>query len=203
MASNKAKEEYINNLDKIRKNLGKTQEDMAEILNVSLKMYRNYERGIEPLPLKRAILIARKYNCSIDFIYKMANRENRTDQFMTDIRDIISYENDKISVKINNSYWQYLYEKNLIEKSNNTTQDKKNRIAELDSQFITENNSIVWQTKFQISKEIFQSYFECDNDKIPCYFEDSKRVSLEIPDERLKEAQNFFTELLNNNEENE
>lgn len=203
MIKSKTKNENANNLREIREHLGFTQYQMAEILDVGIDMYRKYERWETLVPASRAKIIADKYNYSLDYIYNLAKKEKRTDQFMIDIREIISYKADKIFIKISDAYWKYLYAKNQIEKSNNTTQDKKNRMAELDSQSISGYKNVVWQTEFQISKEILQSYSEYGNDKVPCYFEDSKGDRLEILDERLEEAQNFFAKLMNYNEENE
>ena len=203
MADNKTKEQYINNLSEIRQSLGMTQDNMAEILNISLRMYGNYERGIKPLPIEKAKVIAQKYNYSIDYIYRMANTEKRIDQFLTDIRNIISYKDNKIFIKINNSYWKYLYEKNLIEKSNNTIQDKKIRIAKIDSQFIAEKNDVVWQAEFQISKDNFQSHIECGDVTFLYAAENSCENRPKISDVKVQEAQNFLIKLLKNNEDDE
>lgn len=198
MTDNRMKEEYKNNLYSIRKELNMTQAEMAEILEITDKTYGKYERCTNLFPPTQAKKIFDKFGYSLEYIYGLAEKEKRTDQFMVDIRDTISCEDNKISVKIKDSYWQYLCEKIRIEKSNNKAQDKKKRISELDSQHISEDNSIVWQTVFKIKKENLQSYFICGNDKIPCYFEDRNEEKLEIPDERLKKAETFINELFNN-----
>ena len=196
MTDNRMKEEYKNNLYNIRKELNMTQAEMAEILEITDKTYGKHERCTSLLSPTQAKKIVDKYGYSLDYIYGLAEKEKRTDQFMVDIRDIISYEDNKISVKINDSYWKYLDEKNLIEKSNNTTQYKKNRIAELDSQYIFEDNGIVWQA--EINTEKLLSYFVCGNNKSSYGSEDRNGKKDEIPDEKLKEGETFFYELINN-----
>lgn len=197
METNGTVDGYPNNLYEIRHQLGLTQKKFAQVIGITEKQYRNYELGDRPLPIKRAMLIAQKYNWSLDYIYKLTTKEQRTDQFMVDIRDIISYENGKILVKISDAYWKYLSKKEMIKNSNNPEQHKKNDILELDSSYISEDNNTFWKVVIEIEKEKFGAIFKCENDEIPYGIEDNNGKEIKVTDERVKEAQNFVAELLN------
>lgn len=56
------------NLIELRKDLGLTQRQMAEIVGVSESTYSNYENYHAVIPLKRLNIIANKYNKSLDFL---------------------------------------------------------------------------------------------------------------------------------------
>lgn len=198
MKNNKAKDIYLNNLAVIRDMLNFTQEQMAEMLGVSREMYRNYERGLNPLPLARALLVANEFNCSIDYIYRLSDKDIRTDQFMVDIRDIISFENNTISIKISDSYWKYLSERNNILNSNDSTGNKKNNISKLDSQYSSNNNSVLWKSVIEIDKGEFGSFYKSGDSVYPCHFEDNNGNEINISEKDAKEAKgiiDFFSSL--------
>lgn len=188
MTKYKAKDENANNLREIRKHLGFTQCQMAEILNVGIDMYRNYERWEYLIPASRAKIIADKYNYSLDYIYKLSEKESRVDQFMVDIRDVVSREYDNIIFRISDLYWEYLHEKNVIQSSNNTTHDKNNKIAELDSKYIPEDNGHI--RKLVIKRQTFISMFKSDNEEVVYGFNDNECEKVEIPENRLEEVKN-------------
>ncbi len=46
-----------------------TQQDVADILHCQREVYRRYEKGIRELPFSYAIILAKYYNVSIDFLF--------------------------------------------------------------------------------------------------------------------------------------
>ncbi len=52
----------------LREDADKTQKEVADELGLWLTTYRNYETGKREIPLDIAILIARHYRVSLDFL---------------------------------------------------------------------------------------------------------------------------------------
>lgn len=195
MKDNKTK--YENNLCKIREQLGMTQEQMAELWDITPRTYGSYERGTEVLPLYRALWIAQKYNYSIDYIYNLAPKEKRTDQFMVDIRDIIKYENNRISIEIGSSFMKYLSEQEAVKNKNDTSQNKKNKISELDSNFIFEDYDVYDKLTIDVSKEKFMSIYKNNNTEIFVALGEDKINEDKITGAQEKEVQDFLKSIVN------
>lgn len=117
---------------------------------------------------------------------------------MVDIRNIISYNDDVISVKITDSYWNYLHQRNVIQNSNNTTQDKKNHIAELDSEYSFDDNNVFWEKELSFKEEDFMSIYSHDNNKIPLYLDNDEKPQKEVTKEEIEEAKNFLNSFSEN-----
>ena len=45
-----------------------TQQEVADILNCKREVYRRYEKGIRELPLSYAIILAKYYNVTLDYL---------------------------------------------------------------------------------------------------------------------------------------
>lgn len=50
-----------------------TQQQVAEILNCQREVYRRYEKGIRELPLSYAIVLAKYYGVSIDYMVGLSD----------------------------------------------------------------------------------------------------------------------------------
>lgn len=50
-----------------------TQQQVADILNCQREVYRRYEAGERELPLSYAVILARYYNVSIDYIVELTD----------------------------------------------------------------------------------------------------------------------------------
>lgn len=194
MGTNKAKEEYANNLFALRKKLDFTQLEMASFLDISDKMYRYYEHWTKPLPVHIAKRIAEKYNYSLDWIYCLSENENseRADQFMVDIRDIIKYKNNRISIELDSSYMEYLCKKEAIQNINDTSQNKKNAISELDSKFIFEDYGLYDKLTIDVKREKFMSIYKSDNTDIFVALGEDKTNEDRITDEQINEVENVL-----------
>lgn len=56
------------NLKELRKSLGLTQKDIANLLNISVSAYTLYELGKILIPTSYIYKLAKKFQCSIDYI---------------------------------------------------------------------------------------------------------------------------------------
>mgnify|MGYP003412512365 CR=1 FL=1 len=55
-------------LKDLREDSVKSQEEIAKILGTSQSYYAQYENGKRSLPFERAVILARYYNVSLDYI---------------------------------------------------------------------------------------------------------------------------------------
>lgn len=197
MGTNIAKEEYANNLSILRKELNLTQLEMASFLEISDKMYRYYEQWTRPLPVYIAKKIAKKYNYSLDWIYCLSEKPKRTNQFMVDIRDVIKYENNRISIEIGSSFMKYLSEQEAVKNKNDTSQNKKNKISELDSNFIFEDYNVFDKLTIDVSKEKFMLIYKNNNTEIFVALGEDKINEDKITGAQEKEVQDFLKSIVN------
>jgi transcriptional regulator with XRE-family HTH domain len=58
----------MSTLKQLREMLGKTQKEMAEILNVSLRGYQMYEEGKSNLPPAKMVLLAQKFGVNLHWL---------------------------------------------------------------------------------------------------------------------------------------
>lgn len=59
---------YHERLKALRENAGKTQKEIADIIETSQSYYAQYENGKRPIPFDRIIKLAEYYHVSIDYI---------------------------------------------------------------------------------------------------------------------------------------
>ena len=69
--------EMMNRLKELREYNGLTQEQCAKIAFISKKSYERYEKEERVMPLDTAILFAKYYNVSLDYIAGISE-ENET-----------------------------------------------------------------------------------------------------------------------------
>ena len=55
-------------LKDIREDCDKTQEEIAKIIGTSQSYYAQYENGKRAIPFERAVVLARYYNVSLDYL---------------------------------------------------------------------------------------------------------------------------------------
>ena len=65
---------YFPRLEDLRVDADLTQAQVAEILNCQREVYRRYEKGIRELPLSYAIILARYYSVSIDYLVGLSDK---------------------------------------------------------------------------------------------------------------------------------
>ncbi|MBO5056745.1 MAG: helix-turn-helix transcriptional regulator [Lachnospiraceae bacterium] len=59
---------YFKRLEDLRIDKDLTQQQVADILNCKREVYRRYEKGIRELPLSYAIILAKYYSVSLDYL---------------------------------------------------------------------------------------------------------------------------------------
>ena len=52
-----------------------TQQDVADILHCQREVYRRYEKGIREIPLSYAIMLAKHYGVSLDYLVGLSNKK--------------------------------------------------------------------------------------------------------------------------------
>lgn len=205
--STKNKERYPCNLLKIREELGLTQEQLGDILEVGARMICNYETGETTLPIEKAIVLSKRYNYTLDWIYSNPMSDNKTNlpiqkkfpKFYVNLKEFISYSNDSIHFTIPSYYMEYIKERNTIESSKEPREDKKRRLAELDGKYsIPERETKYW--RISLKKDEISSYLRFDSEFIP--FADCQDDSAIKPtEEQMEEVLSFFKKLLTDGSE--
>ena len=66
---------YFHRLEDLRVDADLTQSQVAEILNCHREVYRRYEKGIRELPLSYAIILARYYSVSVDYLVGLSDKK--------------------------------------------------------------------------------------------------------------------------------
>lgn len=79
------KHDMGNRLSQHRKNLHLTQEQAAEILDISLKHYSELERGITGVSVDVLITISNKLGISIDYLLKGTESDTSLPQDLVDL----------------------------------------------------------------------------------------------------------------------
>lgn len=64
---------YWQRIEDLRLDHDLTQLDVANILNCQREVYRRYEKGTRELPLSYAIILAKYYNVSLDYLVGLSN----------------------------------------------------------------------------------------------------------------------------------
>ena len=170
--SNTRKKIVSTNLFELRSQYGLSQKELGQILGVTKKTISNYELEKSNLPLESALILCKKYSCTLDWIYCHDSKNSASDSkekpfepFIVDIRDFISFSNNK--VHINLPYYESEY-------------DKHNP------------NGYCWRISIPSSE--FLSYLQFD-DQYALYA--NPEPSQEEPTkEQLEEATSFIKELL-------
>ena len=72
--------EFSQRLKDLREDRDLSQGDVAKILGTSQSYYAQYENGKRDLPFSRAIMLAKFYNVSLDFIAGIISTPQRLDR---------------------------------------------------------------------------------------------------------------------------
>lgn len=59
---------YFKRLADLRQDHDKTQQQIADVLHCQREVYRRYEKGIREIPASYAIMLARYYDVSLDYL---------------------------------------------------------------------------------------------------------------------------------------
>ena len=66
---------YYQRIRDLREDNDKTQQELAEYLGTSSQHYGKYELGNAEIPFERAIMLAKYYNVSLDYIAGFTNNK--------------------------------------------------------------------------------------------------------------------------------
>lgn len=66
---------YLRRLKDLREDKDLKQKDIAEILKIKQQQYSLYETGKRDLPFELAIILAKFYNTSLDYIAELTNNK--------------------------------------------------------------------------------------------------------------------------------
>ena len=72
--------EFSQRLKDLREDRDLSQGDVAKILGTSQSYYAQYENGKRELPFSRAIMLAKFYNVSLDYIAGIISTPQRLDR---------------------------------------------------------------------------------------------------------------------------
>ena len=69
-----------NRIKDLREDCDKTQQELADYLGTSSQNYGKYELGNAEIPFERAIMLAKYYNVSLDYIAGLTNNKRGLSQ---------------------------------------------------------------------------------------------------------------------------
>jgi len=196
----KVTERIPNNLKIIRKELGLTQMQLAEVLKVEERTVRGYESKSDSdfinLPLDKAMCISKKYGYSLDYIYCNQDREYAyQNAFKYDIRHFITCDKDNVYFTMPLKYWDYIYEIMQINSSSHSEKLKAIEITEVAKKYFDyDENDIAF--RILMPKDAFNSYVKVNSEFYPyTNADDSSANSRKPTDEELKGITEFFENL--------
>lgn len=68
---------YLKRLKDLREDNDLKQQDVANVLNIKQQQYSLYETGKRDLPFELAIILAKFYNTSLDYIAELTNNKEK------------------------------------------------------------------------------------------------------------------------------
>lgn len=66
---------YQQRIIELRKEQGRTQQEIADVLNTERGYYNKYEKGKHPLPIEHVITLAKYYNVTSDYILGLSDKK--------------------------------------------------------------------------------------------------------------------------------
>lgn len=68
---------YLKRLKDLREDNDFTQQEIADVLKIKQQQYSLYETGKRDLPFELAIILAKFYNTSLDYIAELTNNKGK------------------------------------------------------------------------------------------------------------------------------
>lgn len=66
---------YLKRMEDLRIDNDLTQQEVADVLNCQREVYRRYEKGIRELPLSYAVILAKFYKVSLDYLVGLSDKK--------------------------------------------------------------------------------------------------------------------------------
>ena len=67
---------YFKRIGDLRQDHDLTQQAVADLLNCQREVYRRYEKGIREIPVSYAIILAKYYNVTLDYLLELSDKKN-------------------------------------------------------------------------------------------------------------------------------
>ena len=67
---------FYQRLRDLREDNDMTQQDVANLLNCRREVYRRYEKGLREIPVSYAIILAKHYQVSLDYLLELSDIKN-------------------------------------------------------------------------------------------------------------------------------
>lgn len=170
-----------------------TQEELGELLGVSVRMIQSYEAGQTTLPLDKAMYLCEKWNYSLDQIYRDFSKKPIFNKFSVDIRDFLSISKESIVFTLPDYYWEYLQKVEKINEDDFLESEKKRLIKKLEAKYTGKTHCVIWKADIPI--DAFLSFIKFWKEEIPFGSEEPETIYVEPTDEQIKVATNFLNKI--------
>ena len=122
--------EYIenNNLKKVRQELGKTQQEFADVLNMSVSGYGKLERGEVNLSMDKVYAIKKEYGLSSDYI--LFDEKSELDDMWTAVFRLPNIERFNLFLRMHSYYTGIFGTENIINKCTKLAESMDKEFAE-------------------------------------------------------------------------
>lgn len=96
---------FYQRLKDLKEDADLTQKQVAELIGVSMNHYGKYERGETDIPLEKAIILAKYYDVSLDYLAGLSNQKKSMSikeqvALVTMYRSLNSHNQKRISENI-------------------------------------------------------------------------------------------------------
>ena len=100
---------YTYRLQELRKRENLTQEELAEKIDVSAPLITSIERQVKKLSLRNAMLIAKEFNVSLDWLYGLSDdtKDNASNVLAT-LQDIFDIDLEKKYIRVDENLANFL-----------------------------------------------------------------------------------------------
>ena len=100
---------YTYRLQDLRKRENLTQEELAEKIDVSAPLITSMERQVKKLSLRNAMLIAKKFDVSLDWLYGLSDdTKDSASNILATLKDIFDINLEKKYIKVDKNLATYL-----------------------------------------------------------------------------------------------
>lgn len=67
---------YFKRIEDLRQDNDMTQQQVADLLHCKREVYRRYEKGTREIPVSYAIILARHYDVSVDYLLGVSDNKS-------------------------------------------------------------------------------------------------------------------------------
>lgn len=100
---------YTYRLQELRKRENLTQEELAEKIDVSAPLITSIERQVKKLSLRNAMLIAKQFNVSLDWLYGLSDdTKDSASNILATLKDIFDIDLEKKCIHIDENLADFL-----------------------------------------------------------------------------------------------